>query len=440
MTPWPDTGTYALTGARVFDIRQARLRSDLAVSIRGDRIVAVGDPEQLSPDIPRIGMHGRCIVPGLIDVHVHSEDWHAPLYLANGVTTVRDTGCALEPILDRRRRWSAPDAIAPRLVCCGPLLDGAEPFWPAMAHAVATPEEGRRQVDMLVGVGVDQIKIYVGLERPCFSAVVDQAHKHGKFVLAHLNHHVDARNAIELGLDEIEHLSGCAEALWPQRNAAGEPWLTLWPDFDRARVDALIDQILERDVWMAVTRIIWHKIGTMWDPRHFDHPQMRYVPVRLLAWWDRRWPGHMPAELCLHWSRARAAMQIFTAHLIQRGARVIVGSDAPCCHVMPGFGLHDELQLLVECGMTPAQALVAATWMAARALQIDGMVGAIEPGMLADLVVVNGDPTADIRSLRRIEHVIRGGRCLEPQQLLDAAAAYAAAAPVEGEQRFAAEY
>src|SRR5262245_49000864 len=341
MTPWPDSGPYALTGARVFDIRQARLRSDLAVSIEGDRIVAVGDPEQLSPDTPRIGMHGRCIVPGLIDVHVHSEDWHAPLYLAHGVTTVRDTGCALEPILDRRRRWSAPDAIAPRLVCCGPLLDGAEPFWPAMAHAVATPQEGRRQVDMLVRVGVDQIKIYVGLERPCFSAVVDQAHKHGKFVLAHLDRYVDARDAIELGLDEIEHLSGCAEALWPQRNAAGEPWLTLWPDFDRARVDALIDQILERDVWMAVTRVIWHKIGTAWDPRHFDHPQMRYVPARLLAWWDRRWPGHMPAERRLHWSRALAAMQIFTAHLVQRGARVIAGSDAPCCHVMPGFGLHD---------------------------------------------------------------------------------------------------
>jgi imidazolonepropionase-like amidohydrolase len=136
----------------------------------------------------------------------------------------------------------------------------------------------------------------------------------------------------------------------------------------------------------------------------------------------------MADDLRLEWVRALAGMQVFTAHLIERGGRIIAGSDTPFVNLLPGFGLHDELQQLVECGMSPAQALEAATRLAAEALQIGHLVGTIEPGKQADLLVVDGDPTKDIRALRRIKAVIRGGCWRDPAALLAEAAGYAATA------------
>jgi imidazolonepropionase-like amidohydrolase len=431
---------YALVGGQVWDSAQACLRSGLAIHVNAGRIAALCPPDQLPADLPKTDVSGQSVVPGLIDAHVHSEDWHAGFYLANGVTTVRDVGCALAEILDRRQRWHADGATAPRLVCCGPLIDGPGKSWLAMSVIVRTPEETRSQVDQLVAAGVDQIKLYASLDWPCFLAALDQARRHGKLTVAHLQDAGNARQAIEAGVDEIEHLSGCAEALWPERRAYGMPWIKLWPDLSRDRVRALVNLIIERNVWMTVTLAVWRKIGTAWDPRHGDHPQNRHVPAALRAWWNQQWPPVMADDLRLAWARALPAMQIFTAHLIERGARIVAGSDTPFINLLPGFSLHDELQILVECGMRPAQALDAATRLAAEALQIGRLVGTIEPGKEADLLVVNGDPTADIRALTRLKAVIRGGRWLDPGALLAEADQQAAAAWPRTQRRISDVY
>lgn len=432
--------SYALVGGKVWNSAQACLRSGLAIHVRGGQIVAVCPPDQVPPDVRAIDLGGDAVVPGLIDAHVHSEDWQAGFYLANGVTTVRDTGCALDEILARRQRWNAEGAAAPRLVCCGPLIDSPGKSWLPMSVIVRTPEEARRQVDELVAAGVDQIKLYANLEWPCFLAALDQAQRHGKFTVAHLQEAGNAQQAISAGVDEIEHLSGCAEALWPERRAFGMPWIRLWPDLSRKRVQALVDLIIERNVWMTVTQAVWHKLGTAWDPRHGDHPQTRYVPPALRAWWTQQYPPIMADDLRLAWARALPAMRIFTAHLIERGGRIIAGSDTPFLHLMPGFSLHDELQLLVECGMRPAQALDAATRLAAEALQISHQTGTIEAGKRADLLVVAGDPAADIRALARLKGVIRDGRWLDPGVLLAEADQQAAAAWPRTQRRISEVY
>ena len=431
---------YVLVGGKVWDSTQGCLQSGLAVRVCAGQIIDVCPPGQVGEDVQAIDVAGLAVVPGLIDVHVHSEDWHALLFLANGVTTVRDTGCALGEILDRRRRWNAAGAVAPRLVCCGPLIDGPGDSWAPMSVIVRTPDEARQQVDRLVEAGVDQIKLYARLEWSCFLAALEQAKRHGKSVVAHLQEYGDAAQAIAADVDEIEHLSGCAEALWPERHSAREHWRKLWPDLERDRVERLVDLIVEHKTWMAITRAVWQKIGTVWDPRHADHPQLRYAPSPLRAWWDRQYPPAMDDDLRLEWIRALAGMQIFTSRLIERGGRIMAGSDTPFVNLVPGFSLHDELQLLVECGMRPSQALDAATRHAAEGLGISHLVGTIQPGKAADLLLIEGDPALDIRALARIKGVIVGGRWLDPEALLVEASEQAAIAWPRAQRRFSELY
>ena len=429
---------YALVNGRVF--LDDGLQDGLAVQVRGERIMAVCDMALLPVDVPQVDVARRAIVPGLIDCHVHSEEWHAPLFLANGVTTVRDVGCALGPILDRRERWNRPDARTPRLVCCGPLLDGGGAAHKATMLVVTTPDQGRDAVDMLVESGVDQIKLYAWLEWPTFKAILEQSQKYKKFTVAHMMNYVDARSAVEAGLDEIEHCSGCAEAMYPQRGLAGELWRKIFPDQTREQINCLSDLLLERGTWMDVTRVVWHKIAHEGDPRYWDAPQLRYAPRPLLDWWRTRKPAEQPREYWYDWARAEGAMQIFVTHLIERGVRIIAGSDTPFVHVLPGFGLHEELQLLLDCGMTPSEAIQSATCLAAQALQLEQSVGSIAAGKYADMLIVDGDPTQDIRALQSIWRVVRGGCVLETAPLLSQAEANAQTAQPNVVKRFSELY
>jgi hypothetical protein len=436
---------YALCGGRMFV--DDGLRDGLALHVSGERIAAVCEQAALPAHVRQVDVAGRAIVPGLIDVHVHSEEWHAPLFLANGVTTVRDVGCELNTILDRRARWNETDARAPRMVCCGPLIDGGGAAHTKTMIVVKTPSEGRDAVDMLVQSGVDQIKLYAWVEWPTFKAILDQSQKYNKFTVAHMMNYVNARSAVEAGLNEIEHCSGCAEAFYPQRALSGELWRKIFPDQTRDQMNRLIDLLLERGTWMAVTRVVWQKIAHEWDPRHWleatsrrAHPQLRYAPRPLQDWWLARKPLEFSREYRFDWARAEGAMQVFITTLIERGARVIAGSDAPFVHVLPGFGLHEELQLLLDCGMTPSEGILAATKLAAQAIQLAADVGTLGAGKYADCLIVDGDPTSDIRALRNIWRVMRGGKLLECAPLLAQAEQYARTAQPNVIKRFSDLY
>jgi hypothetical protein len=429
---------FALVGGRIFV--EDGLREGLALHVSGERIAAVCEQAALPAHVPQVDVAGRAIVPGLIDVHVHSEEWHAPLFLANGVTSVRDVGCELNTILDRRARWNQAGALAPRMVCCGPLIDGGGAAHTRTMLVVKTPSEGRDVVDLLVESGVDQIKLYAWVEWQAFKAVLEQSQKYNKFTVAHMMNYVDARSAVEAGLNEIEHCSGCAEAFYPERALSGELWRKLFPDQTREKMNRLIDLLLERGTWMAVTRVVWHKIAHEWDPRHWDQPPLRYAPRPLQDWWLTRKPLEFSREYGFDWARAEGAMQVFIATLIERGVRVIAGSDAPFVHVLPGFGLHEELQLLLDCGMTPSEAIFAATKLAAQAIQLDAQVGTLSTGKYADCLIVDGDPTRDIRALSSIWRVMRGGKLLETAPLLAEAEQYAQMAQPNVTKRFSDLY
>ena len=200
---------------------------------------------------------------------------------------------------------------------------------------------------------------------------------------------------------------------------------------------------------MAITRLVWLRLATAWDPRHLDHPQMQYVPDALRKFWQRfvpqqaesrSYPRNLPVPTRQDRSQMVASMSIFTTELIERGAKILIGTDAPMPYLAPGFSYHDEIWALLECGMDAATVLKAATYDGAQALEIDSFVGSVEAGKLADLVIVDGNPLNDMRDLEHISAVICNGRWFNPTSLLTRAAEYARNAPVVMERRFDSTY
>ena len=430
---------YALINGLVFDSLTGRTLAGQAVIIEGAVIRAVCPLGELGQDTAQVDISGQTLLPGLVDVHVHSEDWHAPLFLAHGVTAVRDVGCELNAVLNRRERWNISKS-APRLVCTGPVIDKPGSTWDPITLRINTPQEARAAVDRLVEAGVDQIKTYAMLDLPCYNAVIDQAHRHEKFVVSHLGRYVDARQAAEAGVNEIEHLSGVSEALWWEKNQASPDWIwvKLWADMDLKRANSLIDVFSERGVWLAITRLVWERMALAADPRLMEHPQRQYLPPALDGFWDQYMPHNLSkrsypkgmtpptrAERCQH----AAGMAIFTSQLAQRGARILIGTDTPLLHLMPGFSFQDELLALWTCGFSETALLQAATLFGAQALGLDDEIGSIQPGKQADLLLVVGDPTASLSSLQHIQAVSRLGNWQNPVVLLQQTKDYIRLAP-----------
>ncbi len=437
---------YALVNATIFDSRAGKTLAGQAVIIERATIQAICPQDELGQDLGKVDASGQTLLPGLVDVHVHSEDWHAPLFLAHGVTCVRDVGCELNAVLDRRARWNNSSS-APYLVCTGPVIDRPGSTWAPMTLRINTPQDARASVDRLIEAGVDQIKTYVMLDLPCYQAIVDQAHRRGKFVVSHLGRYVDARQAAEAGVNEIEHLSGVSEALWWERSQASPDWIwmKLWADMDLERANRLIDVFMERGVWLAITRLVWERMALAADPRLMAHPQRQYLPPALAGFWEgymphnlakRSYPkGMLPpkrAERC----QQAAGMAIFTTQLAQRGARILIGTDTPLLHLLPGFSFQDELMALWACGFSENDVLQAATWGGAQALGLEDKIGSVQPGKQADLLLVAGDPTTSLAPLQQIQAVARRGTWHDPEVLLQQAADYVRLAPNHSSGRF----
>src|SRR5262245_20678593 len=298
----------------------------------------------------RIEAHGTWIIPGLIDMHVHDYEWMDTLFLRHGVTTVRDVGNDLDRILELRRLSRSHDAKGPRVFTCGPLIDGPLPrHGTELSVSVSTEAEARAVARQLVGRGVDCLKVYEQLTPALVLAIADEAQRAGIPVAAHLRD-TPAVVALEAGVKSLEHASGFAAC--DERAAA-----------DVARV------LLARNAYIVPTLAVLDPIG--------------------------------PRLPCL---------KRFVGRLRQLDGRVVAGSDTANSRPRPGALLHRELELLVEAGLSPKDALMAATSTAAGLLAQRASRGTIQPGKTADLVILRGDPLKSIAETQSVDVVIREGR------------------------------
>jgi imidazolonepropionase-like amidohydrolase len=389
----PSNNLIAIVGATLIDGRGGPVVTDAVVLIRGERIAAVGKRGSVS--IPQgaetVDGHGLALLPGLIDAHFHidGDDPLPALFLSHGVTSLRDPGQWIEAY-DGARKLAAP---IPRLFLCGPHLDSPPPAYPADSYIVRDPEETRMAVNRFVDNGASAIKVYFRLPLSLIRVAVETAHARGVPVTSHLEI-VDAGDAIRAGVDGIEHATSFGTALLPLRDA------------EKYRQAVLADNSARREgryqVWNAIDLnssrakslfklIVDH--GTFVSPT--------------LAVFERQKGDKDTTDMHVHGFKQ---MENFVRLVHSAGAKVVVGSHSDVPHAKRGWAYQRELELLVESGLTPMQAIVAGTAENARFFRIADRLGTIEVGKLADLVIVEGDPTKNISDMRRVKRVMLNGR------------------------------
>jgi imidazolonepropionase-like amidohydrolase len=386
------TSVIAIVGADLIDGTGGPVVSDSTVVIRGDRIVAVGkrDMVKVPAGAEVIDAKGLTLVPGLIDSHFHidGDDPLPALYLSHGITSIRDPGQWIEAY-DAAQKASAP---VPRLFLCGPHLDSPPPAYPADSFIVRDAEETRLAVNRFVDDGASAIKVYYRLPLALMKVAIETAHARGVPVMGHLEI-VDARDAIRAGIDGVEHATSFGTALLPLREA------------EKYRQAVLADNNARREgrykVWNAIN------LNTPQAASLFKLIVDRGVVVSpTLAVFERQRGDKDTADVHV---RGFKQMEAFVGMAKKAGAKIVVGSHSDVPHAKRGWAYQRELELLVESGLTPMEALVAGTMENARYFHIADRLGSIETGKLADLVLVDGDPLRDISNMRRIKRVMLNG-------------------------------
>jgi imidazolonepropionase-like amidohydrolase len=401
------------------------------VIIAGDRIEKVlsGVGHVHDPGTRVIQIQGKFLLPGLIDGHVHYLGWAAPLYLAHGVTSVLDLGNYTTWILAQKSAVAEGLLPGPRIFTAGGQLDSPPGTFPH-AVLVSTEEEARQVVREHVRAGVDYIKAYTMLGPDLLKATIDEARSAGLVVRGHIT--VGAREAARFGIASLEHMSGIAiaaiddpEKLQEIKDSRTEPDYVmetvreLAPLMKTELFEDLIQLLIEHGTAISPTLVSWwmgvHPHTTQYEEQDrtlLQDPLLSFIPgvsrESILGRYARARDGRSDPKFQVGYAK----MQRFIKEFFDAGGTVVAASDTTL-GAMPGMDFHRELELLVDAGLSPHQALQAATRVPAQIIGKGRDLGTVEPGKWADLIVVGGDPLADIRNTRKIELVIKGGEVLD---------------------------
>jgi imidazolonepropionase-like amidohydrolase len=426
--------TLIFTNVNVVNTREGGV-APMTVVIKKGRIIGlakVGFVTQ-GPGIQIINANGKYMIPGLWDMHVHSAfvspHWDEgiiyPLYIANGVTGVRDMGGDPDVLAGRRNRIEKGELLGPHLFLAGPFLAAGRSDQQTIA--VNTPEEARYAVDTVKKRKFDFVKILSNIPRDSYFAIAEEAAKHKISFAGHVPYSVSVAEAVTAGQKSIEHLTGVQLACSSQEQklraqglaalsnhdyaAYRKLGMQVMATYDQTKARALFLQIAQRSTWQVPT-LVWTEANSRTDDPNLEtDPRLKYVPTAVRAQWNRAnlREGTSPEELAgLKAEAARALGMVKAMH--DAGVPFLAGSDGPDPYVFPGFSLHDEFEWLVKSGFTPFQALQAATFNPALFLGKLEEYGVVEKGRVADLVLLDANPLQDIGNTRKIFAVVVGGK------------------------------
>ena len=435
----------AFTDVSVIDVRSGAVRGNQTVLIKGDRILAVGETGTISlpEEAEVINGNGKYLIPGLWDMHVHTAfPKFLTLYVANGVTGVRDThrsSRGFEQLLAWRNEITMGSRLGPQLIISGPLVDGPHSRIDS-ATVVTNALEARNAVDALHAQGADFAKVYDLLSRESYFALADQAKERGLHFAGHLPLSVSAGEASDAGQRSIEHLTGlflaCSNREKPLRKrlleaiAAADfaprvqwrqvytPPQEVFDAYDDKKAAALFERFRRNQTWQVPTLTVLHALSFADSPELASDHRFRYLPSDMRKGWKENTEAYKKRTRDLARRKAMFRRELELVGAMHRaGVGILAGTDLPNSWVFPGFSLHEELELLVQAGLSPLEALQAATLNPARYLEQEDEFGTVETGKRADLVLLEANPLEDIRNTRRIAAVVVAGKLLQKDRL-----------------------
>jgi Amidohydrolase family len=445
----------AIRAVTVVDVMDGSLRGKQTILVAGNRITAVGPADQVR--IPRdaelVDAAGRYVIPGLWDMHVHSvnpvgvdtanrsiaaQDWHFPLFLAYGVTGVRNmndgtadvtlelTNAIKRQLVEGSRRGP------PRFLSAGPAVDG-DPYLASKKVAVGTAAEARAVVEQLASNGADLIKVYENVSREAYFAIIDEARRRKIPVDGHLPFRITPEEAAAAGQRTVEHpealATGCSTKADAERERfAGvlatyhglpgseklllmqiQHYRALYDSRDPAACASAFEAYRHNGVAVTADLLVYHHIVHA-ERILSDTGRMRHVPKTIRRKWENLLKSETTREL-QSILRPIPPLELENVRLANKaGVVLLAATDVDIPMGVPGLSLHEELVRLVEAGLTPLAALQAATLNPARVLGLADSLGRIEPGKLADLVLLDADPLEDIRNTQKIRAVVADGQ------------------------------
>jgi len=432
--PLPPKQSIAITNVTIIDVEHDRSIGARTVLVDNGRIASIEVPRSahVPSNAQRVDGRGRFLIPGLVDMHVHlfnlsshrpPNDWMFPLFVANGVTAVREMRgdtVTMALVKQWRAQLDKGEIIAPRILAAGIPADGP------------TPGDARHQVDAAADAGADFIKVFSEVPAANWRAIMDEARKRSLPVVGHVPAGVSLLEAARAGQRSSEHLMQAYEActsiesqlLGERRDLAGDA-LVAMRDAQEARVLTAFDPRICHRVAKALvatgqaqvpTLVLADEDALAADGSPRTDPRWRLLRADEHPRWETFLAGYTATDAALAKQRWPIARRIVSA-MHQAGVTIMAGTDAPQPGVYPGSSLHEEMQMLVASGLTPREALRSATLVPARFLGIAATTGSVAVGKRADLVLLDADPTTDIRNTQRIHAVLLDGRLLRRTDL-----------------------
>lgn len=415
------TITLAIAGGRLVDGYGGKPLENAVILIAGSRIARIGttDTLQIPPGVPVVSSEGRTVIPGLIDMHVHfmvvgHNDYgfwfpwartrsrevmelSAGILLRQGVTTVKDCSGPLPGIVELRDAIARNQVQGPRAIVTGPFLQRTNsPASDYLYWSVSSLDDARQKLKTLLDAGVDQIKTAQSaqLGREIVEFIVSETHRAGKHITAHVNSDEDMRVLLDAGVDArdtFEHVGGGSA-----------------PRFD----DELVERLRASGVGLVPTAIAVEGIAQLeafWEYAHIQE-QKRDLPPELYTLVRESYRDIQRHPLYERGKFGMAARRAKLRQLHEAGLQILMGTDSGTRGNPHQLAAWREMEILTEIGLTPMEAIRAATYYNARNLGLLNELGTIAPGKLADLVVVDGDPLSNIRDVRRVSLVVKDGR------------------------------
>lgn len=417
----PLKGLTVVRNARIFDSEKAVVGAPSDVYVLRGRISAVlpaGSPVRGAAQ--QIDAEGRIMLPGLFDLHAHVDRWGGALDIAAGVTSARDMGNDNDQLQQMLDETAAGQLLAPQVVPAG-FLEGESPFNANLGFVIKELDQAKRAIDWYAEHGYPQLKIYNSFPKAILKETVAYAHSRGMRVSGHIPAGLRAQDAIDAGYDEIQHINQVLLNFFVKPDTEtrnlnrfilpAEKVADL--DFNSKPVKDFVATLAKKqisiDATLSAFAFLKQKDGDMNEAYAGFAANMPPDVARGLSVGTMKIDGDAALK---RYEKSYAKMVQFVGILYRAGVPLVAGTDD-----IPGFTLHSELALLVKAGLTPAQAIQVATRNGARYTRTSHERGSIEPGKLADLVLVDGDPTRNIEDIRKVSAVITRGYVVYPQEV-----------------------